>query len=298
MVRDRTETLEIRSEFDGSTQLATLRLPASQPPGPIPLIYAPHPFGWSVDEDYLGGCQGLKASRHGGWKDVASDLGLAIVQPFGHARRVAGCSLGYEATVRDIPDLIAAVGARVVIDARRVYACGLSMGAQEALLAAGTYPARFAAAFAFNPVVDVAAWWRDLTQTTHPDLRAEHNDSLIVEEVGGTPDEVPERYRQRSPHRLLAGLSRVPLTIWWSNHDVVVPHQLEHHGKRLYDELKSMGNANPVSEYEHSRMAGIGPDPSADEGWAIHETADYRFAARWLLLHGAANQAASYHVSG
>ena len=282
---DRTANIEIRSQFDGSTQLAALRLPAKQPTEPIPLIYAPHPFGWTVDEDYFGGCPDLRAGDHDGWRGVASELAVAILQPTGHARRVDGCSLGYEATIRDVPELIASVRECAPVDSRRIYACGLSMGGQEALLAAGTYPGVFAATFAFNPVVDVAAWWRDLTRTADGDLRAERNDALISEEVGGTPEEVPELYRQRSPLRLMEGLSRVPLSIWWSTHDLVVPHQVEHHGKRLYDLIKSMGAANPVTEYDQSLMAGIGPNPTDRDRWAVHETADYAFAARWLLLH-------------
>ena len=65
----------------------------------------------------------------------------------------------------------------------------------------------------------------------------------------------------------------------------MVPHQVEYHGRHLYDEIKALGTGNPVTEYDHSSLAGIGPIATDDEGWAIHETADYAFAVRWLLLH-------------
>jgi dipeptidyl aminopeptidase/acylaminoacyl peptidase len=283
--QDDRRPLEIRSPYDGSVQRGMLSLPAGPSEGPLPLIVAPHPFGWSVDEDYHGGCIGLKAASHRGWLGVASEAGLAVLQPDGHHRVVDRCSMGYEAVVRDLPAWIEAVDAVVRFDASRVYACGLSMGGLESLLLAGTYPERFAAAFAFNPVVDAAAWQEDLVRTTSPELRAEGSDALIATEVGGTPDEVPDAYALRSAFRVLDGLRRVPLAIWWSRLDLVVPRQVERHGKRLYDELKRLDPASPVTEYDHTARYALSDPPTDGERWAIHETADYAFATRWLLLH-------------
>lgn len=284
-IRDLTVHLEIRSRFDGSLHTAALRLPRDRAADPLPLIYAPHPFGWTIDEDYHGGCTGLKAAGHAGWMDVASNLGVAVLQPAGHHRVVPNCSLGYEGTVLDVPQWIEAAGTSVRVDPDRVYACGLSMGGQESLLALGRHPGLFAAAFVFNPVVDVAAWQEDLTRTPIADLRAEGAARHIVEEVGGFPADVPERYRERSPLDLLLELGHVPLAIWWSTVDAVVPRQVECHGKRLYDALKGADAAAPVTEYEHSHRYGFGPSPTDEQRWAIHETAEYAFAARWLLLH-------------
>jgi dipeptidyl aminopeptidase/acylaminoacyl peptidase len=261
-----------------------LRLPAS-PTEPLPLVFAPHPFGWSVDEDYHGGCVGLKAPAHPGWRGVASEMGVAILQPDGHHRIQERCSMGYEGVVRDVPAWLAAVEAAVPVDRHRLYACGLSMGGLESLLAAGHHPGTFAAAFVFNPVVDPAAWYEDLAGTPNAELRAEGSDRLIASEVGGVPAEAPENYARRNAFAVLDALRTVPLTIWWSHLDLVVPRQPERHGKRLYDELKRLDPTAPVSEYDHTARYELGDPPSDEQRWAIHETADYAFATRWLLLH-------------
>jgi predicted peptidase len=172
------------------------------------------------------------------------------------------------------------------VDRDRVYACGLSMGALEALLLAGSRPDLFAAAFAFNPVVDTRAWQEDLARTANAELRSEGSDRLIAQEVGGSPDEVPEAYAARSAFAVLDGLRTVPVTIWWSHLDLVVPRQAERHGKRLYDELKRLDPTAPVSEYDHSSRYGLPAAPTDDQRWAVHESSDYR-RAHWLLLHRA-----------
>jgi dipeptidyl aminopeptidase/acylaminoacyl peptidase len=262
-----------------------LRSPGGGRNGPLPLVVAPHPFGWSVEDDYHGGCQGLKADEHRGWLDVASEWGIAVLQPDGHHRAIPGCSMGYEGVVRDAPAWIDAVDDVAEVDRDRVYACGLSMGALEALLIAGSLPHLFAAAFAFNPVADTRAWQEDLARTANAELRAEGGARLIAEEVGGSPDDVPEAYASRSAFAVLDGLRTIPLTIWWSHLDLVVPRQAECHGKRLYDELKRLDPTAPVGEYDHSARYGLPPAPTDDQRWAVHETSDYRFATHWLLLH-------------
>jgi pimeloyl-ACP methyl ester carboxylesterase len=277
--------VEILSPFDGSRQLATLDLPSESPTGPIPLVFGPHAFGWSVDEDYRGGCVGLKAPAHHGWSGVPSDLGVAVLQPEGHHRIVERCSMGYEGVVRDVPAWIEAVDAVVPVDRARIYACGLSMGGLESLLMAGHHPDLFAAVFVFNPVVDPAAWHDDLARTSSSELRAERSDEAIEREVGASPADDPAAYARRDAFGVLDGLRRVPITIWWSHLDLVVPRQAERHGKRLYDEIKRLDPNAPVSEYNHTARCAVDPVPTDDQRWAIHETSDYRFAARWLLLH-------------
>lgn len=283
--RDLSRALEIRSSFDETSQAATLRLPRRLPLQSMPLVIAPHPFGWSVAADYYGGCQGLKSTEHRGWLNVASELGIAVLQPVGHQRAVEWCSMGYEGVTRDVPAWVDAVDDAVRLDRTRIYACGLSMGGLEALLMAGHHPALFAAAFVFNPVVDPKAWLEDLAQSNNDELRSEGIDRLIVEEVGGSPDEMPGAYAMRSAFSVHEQLRKVPLAIWWSHLDLVVPRQTEYHGKRLYDELKRHDANAPVTEYNHTARYHLPPTATDDQRWAIHETSDYRFAASWLLLH-------------
>ncbi len=282
---DDRRALVIRSPYDGSAQRAMLSLPSRPRGGPLPLVLAPHPFGWSAEEDYRGGCEGLKAPEHRGWQGIASAAGIAVLQPDGHHRVVERCSMGYEGVVRDVPAWIAAVDGIAPVDRSRIFACGLSMGGLESLLMAGSNPGVFAALFVFNPVVDAAAWYEDLGRTSNAELRAEGSDRLIATEVGGSPAEMAAAYEVRSAFSVLDRLRDTPMTIWWSHIDLVVPRQAERHGKRLYDELKRLDPNAPVSEYNHTSRYRLS-DPATDaERWGIHETADYRFATEWLLLH-------------
>jgi hypothetical protein len=84
---------------------------------------------------------------------------------------------------------------------------------------------------------------------------------------------------------VLESLVAIPIAIWWSHVDLVVPRQAEAHGKRLYDELKRLDPTAPVTEYDHTARYGLPAMPTDDQRWGIHETSDYRFAAHWLLLH-------------
>jgi pimeloyl-ACP methyl ester carboxylesterase len=247
-------------------------------------VFAPHPFGWTIEHDYHGGCPGLKAQGHGGWRGVSTATGALVLQPEGHHRAVPGCSMGNEGVVRDVPAWLAAVDGIVPVDRTRIYACGLSMGGLESLLLAGRHPGLFAAVFVFNPVVDVAAWQEDLERTGNAELRAEGSDQLIAREVGGGRIEMPDAYAHRSAFSVLDGLRGTPVSIWWSHLDLVVPRQAERHGKRLYDELKRLDPDGPVSEYNHTARYVLDDPPTDDQRWAIHETSDYRFAISWLLL--------------
>jgi pimeloyl-ACP methyl ester carboxylesterase len=282
---DDRRDLEIRSPFDGSTQHAVLSLPAGSARAALPLVIAPHPFTWSVEDDYHGGCAGLKASGHAGWLGVPTGQGVAVLQPDGHHRVVPGCSMGYEGVLADVPAWISAALEVAQIDRSRVYGCGLSMGGLESVLAAAAHPGLFAAVFAFNPVIDPAAWAEDMATTANPELRGEGIDRLIAEEVGGTPAEVPDAYDRRNVFGRLEALLGLPVSIWWSELDLVVPRQAERHGKRLYDELKRLDGTTPVTEYNHTRRYALSDPPRDDERWGLHETADYAFATRWLLLH-------------
>jgi dipeptidyl aminopeptidase/acylaminoacyl peptidase len=208
-----------------------------------------------------------------------------VLQPVGHHRKVQSCSMGYRGVVDDLTAWIDAVEEVVALDRDRIYACGLSMGGLESLLVAGHHPKLFAGVFVFNSVVDTEAWLEDLLHTKNEELRAEGGDQLIVTEVGGTPEEVPEEYTKRSAFAVLDGLATLPIKIWWSHLDLVVPRQIKCHGKHLYDELKRRDVTAPVSEYNHTARFRLSLKPTDSERWGIHESSDYHFATQWLLLH-------------
>ncbi|MFJ9609084.1 alpha/beta hydrolase family protein [Kitasatospora sp. NPDC101176] len=100
---------------------------------------------------------------------------------------------GHRVGLAQIEDL-AAVRADLVADgtalAERTGLCGFSWGGYLALLAMGAQPDLWSLGMAAQPIADYPAAYR----TTTPALRA-----LDRQLFGGTPDEVPERYRAADP---------------------------------------------------------------------------------------------------
>ncbi|MFJ9444310.1 prolyl oligopeptidase family serine peptidase [Kitasatospora sp. NPDC101235] len=100
---------------------------------------------------------------------------------------------GHRVGLAQIEDL-AAVRAELVADgtalAERTGLCGFSWGGYLTLLAMGAQPELWSLGMAAQPIADYPATYR----TTTPALR-----ELDRQLFGGTPDEVPERYRAADP---------------------------------------------------------------------------------------------------
>jgi len=278
-------TVSFQSPRDGSGQRVDVYSPSRRTDGPPPLVLAPHPITWTAPQDYHGGLEGLKRGYHTGWYGLPERYGVVVAMPHGHHRRVDLCSLASPEQIDDLVYLIDHLDNEgYMVDPTRVYACGLSMGGQEALVVAGRYPERFAAVFAFNPIVDLAAWQQDLAATSVQEIREFGTAQKIADEVGGLPGEVPEAYAERSPITYADRLARVPTFLYWTAHDLVVPHQVERHSYRLYHAIKNHSITAPAAEYEHSTSHGLSTFDK-DTCWQLHEWCDYELALRWLLTH-------------
>ena len=168
------------------------------------------------------------------------------------------------------------------VDRQRVYACGLSMGGQEALVVAGQHPKVFAAVVAFNPCVDLSVLQRDMLEVDQ--IRGSDAAQRIANEVGGLPDDVPDAYAERSPLSYVDGLARAPTMLFWSDRDLIVPRQSTHHAYRLYQMVKKLSVTAPICEYNHTFSHGV-TDFTQDVCWQLHEWSDYELALRWLLIH-------------
>lgn len=108
------------------------------------------------------------------------------------------------------------------IDEERLYVVGGSMGGQETLSLLARYPDRYAGVLCMDGLADLARRYRELPKAGGDEVQAD-----MRREVGGTPRQVPFRYRQRSPITFARTLAtcRVPLAIWWSEDDVWVINQ-------------------------------------------------------------------------
>lgn len=277
--------IQFTSRSDHSIQVADLYLPRGYATHKIPLILAPHPITWTSIEDYHGGLKGLYRGYHSGWYGLADKYGVAIVIPHGHHREVELCSLASPEQISDLLQLIDEIEAiEVLIDHHRIYACGLSMGGQEALVMAGTYPEVIAGVVAFNPIIDLAFWQRSLATTEILEIRAFGTDRRIINEVGGAPEEVPALYNERSPIHYFSKMTNTPILLFWSEKDLIVPQQETIHSYRLYQLIKGISNISPVVEFNHTFTHGITKFGKI-ERWQLHEWCDYELALNWLLSH-------------
>jgi hypothetical protein len=89
--------------------------------------------------------------------------------------------------------------------------------------------------------------------------------TLMRTEAGGTPDENPDAYAERSPVHFARAIasSGVPLQIWWSTRDELGVDQRFHSG-RLYSEIKRLNPSAPVA-----KVVGTWPH-TAEMRWETH----------------------------
>jgi poly(3-hydroxybutyrate) depolymerase len=226
--------------WDGRQRLALVVLPGSDDVhgAPLPLVISPHGRGVTPAE---------VASR---WGDLPTRYRFAVVCPAGEGVHVHDEPFGAPGDVADLarmPYLVHCAVPLLRIDRRHVYVVGSSMGGMEALLLAARYPRSVAAAVAMDPVVDLT---RRYCQMAFSHRSGDPAQDTLVRELGGTPSQVPDRYRARSPLAYVAALARghVPLQIWWSRTDMVVVGQASSQSGRLFRALMRLNSHAPVSQ--------------------------------------------------
>jgi poly(3-hydroxybutyrate) depolymerase len=197
---------------DGRRRPAWLLVPSGDLDRPIPLIVSPHDRGDSARENALR------------WGDLPGEGDFAVIDPAGEGRRLGAHSWGAQGQIVDLarmPSIAAANG--VDIDWSRVYAVGGSMGGQETLLLVARDPQLLAGAIAFDPATDMARRYRDFAE-----LKEGHELRRLARlEIGGTPDQVPRAYAERSPDHYARAIadSGVPLQLYWSTRDRIIRDQ-------------------------------------------------------------------------
>jgi dipeptidyl aminopeptidase/acylaminoacyl peptidase len=254
-----TRTVEIPyTAHDGSESHATVLLPASYDGGPLPLVISPHGRGLHGDEN----------ARL--WGDLPGRLGFAVVNPDGEGAHLSGrFSWGAPGQIDDLarmPEIVEAALPDVHIDRTRIYAVGGSMGGQETLLLIARYPHLLAGAVAVDPAVDFAMQYENFHEFECSEIcRSSWNgfigdklQSFARREIGGSPDDVPAAYAERSPITYTEQIakSNVPLALWWSRTDEVIRHselqsgllaeQLRHDGGTLQEVVGAWRHTHPL----------------------------------------------------
>jgi len=166
------ETAAFTSPADGSEQKTLFYAPPGEEP--VPLLVAFHTWSGNYLQDeapYAAWC----IAR--GWAFVHPDLRGPSNRP-----EAAGSDLAFA----DLSGVLELARARRAIDPKRIYAIGVSGGGMMVLLAAARMPDVWAAASAWVPVTDLAAW--------HADSRVRKNgyDKAIERVCGGAPGASPE----------------------------------------------------------------------------------------------------------
>lgn len=159
------------------------------------------------------------------WHDLPTTRRFMVICANSSGRRDPYQSWSAPGQIRDLgslPDLVTGAMPWLRIDRERLYVLGGSMGGQETLSLLARYPDRFAAALSIDGLGNLTQRYYELAKVHALDLQAD-----MRREVGGTPRQVPFRYRQRSPITFARTLAtcRVPLSIWWSEDDVWVINQ-------------------------------------------------------------------------
>ncbi len=283
-ITDNLRIIVFTSKFDNSKRELLLSLPCEYSASKeYPLIISPHFFGATFFENYYLGAAAMK-EKFNGWRGISDSFGILIAMPLGHGRIHDRASMGYEAQIDDmahIPEVLGAAGFKI----GKKYAGGISMGAIETLTCVGRYPELFSAAFSFNAITDLEAWYYDVIagETDKIIIKSGLLD-LFLEEVGGAPQEKKIEFLKRSPANYIENLSKVPLMIYWSAMDSIVVNAETKQSKKLADQIR---DTYPGSQIYDTDTA-IGRNVKVfdrDEKIKIHEYCDFRQATEWLLQY-------------
>jgi poly(3-hydroxybutyrate) depolymerase len=214
----------------------------------IPLVISPH------------GRNTLPASEAKRWSDLPTRGNFAVVLPAGHGRVLPLYSWGYPGQIDDLarmPQIVRRAVPWFHYRRDHVYAVGASMGGQEVLLLLAHAPRMLRGVIAFDPAVNLSARYYAFPRLPFGALDQER----CRLEVGGTPTQVPEAYRVRSPSTYVRQIARsdVPLELWWSLRDRVIQNQADQAG-RFYERIKQIDPEAPavafVGTWRHASEVG------------------------------------------
>ena len=205
-MKENIREITVHSSLDNSPQPSLLFMPETEKS--IPLVVGLHT--WSYDRfnkisDYLPLCQKY------GWALLLPEFRGPNLRSNPHGREACGSELAQQ----DILDALDHVLKTERIAPGRVFLLGASGGGHAALLTAVRSPDRWRGIAVWCPVSDLTEWHTFFGRGNSYAAELEHC-------LGGSPDELPERYRKRSPVNYAKTLSRLPLSIHQGDRKSVV----------------------------------------------------------------------------
>ena len=251
--------------YDQSQGEALVEVPKNLK-GPAPLIVTPHAANWT---------QEMNSSV---WSGVAEKFGVIMLYPRHQGKVNPRVSFGSPRQLANLQAAIDEVERRYSVDKARVYVAGLSQGAIETLLMVGHHPKEFAGAMSINPVVDLLAFYEDLTPgaaaepvVSEPLQRLRQGQwpalhKLMEIDFGGTPDTARPEYYLRSPVLFARELAGIPLILYWAEDDELIPFGATHQGGMLAQVIRAFhpaglrevkhtgGHGYPFYQYDLAKM--------------------------------------------
>jgi len=237
------------SAWNGALRRAIVLLPAgySAEQGPLPCVIAAH--GRDMPATVV-------AQR---WGSLPTDIGCAVVCADSAGVREAYNSWAAPGQLYDLmrlPDLVQTAVPSAVFDDSRLYAVGVSMGAQEVLCLAARSPDRRAGGAAFDGVTALSARYRAVLLSARGGRGVQRR---MRHEMGGTPRQAAFAYRVRSPQTYAVTLATagVPLQLWWSPLDTRVINQATTQTGALYRRICAVCAAPQVVEVRTAAGHGV-----------------------------------------
>jgi dipeptidyl aminopeptidase/acylaminoacyl peptidase len=220
-------------EGPGGQVHALVSRPADAPDGPLPTVFLVH-----------GGPHGADEDRFSAYRATWVDAGFAVIEV--NYRGSTGYGSAWRDAIEGRPGLteledIAAVYDWAVgsglADPAKVVMEGGSWGGYLTLLALGTQPERWAAGVAIVPVADYVTAYADEMEPLRDFDRAL---------FGGSPDELPDRYRESSPLTYVDQV-RAPVLVMAGENDPRCPIQQINN---YLDRLVARGAEHSVYRYD------------------------------------------------
>ncbi|HWE91131.1 MAG TPA: prolyl oligopeptidase family serine peptidase [Pseudonocardiaceae bacterium] len=232
---------------------ALVSRPAESPDGPLPTVFSVHGGPHAADED-----------RFSAYRAVWLDAGFAVVEV--NYRGSTGYGSAWRDAIEGRPGLtelddIAAVHDWAVesglADPARCVIEGASWGGYLTLLALGTQPDRWVCAVAAVPVADYIAAYADEMEPLRDFDRAL---------FGGSPEDLPDRYRECSPITYVDQV-RAPVLIVAGENDPRCPiRQIDNYLGRL----TKRGASHEVYRYDAGHGSLVVAETIKQTAMAVH----------------------------
>ena len=238
---------------------------------PVPVLLAPHPFGFTAIGNLFGEPSGPRTlNTVPGVVHAARGAGVAVLTVQSEGARYTGISAGYPPHVASYLLALNQAAQEVPLDLTRVVAAGLSMGGQEAVLLAALTPAFVRAVAVQNAVLDLIDWYRHLLRQMAPHAQ------VLRDEVGGGPRDLIDAWAERSPLEHVSRLAQlgVPIQLRLNDVDSIVPARTQ--GRVFAAALAGEGGRVEIIE----DLPNLDP---RDPGRSAHEHVDWDAMIEWLL---------------